>query len=129
MGAMRENELLETEMDHVGNYSELDLNTTKKNLKEFEDNLIYHVGYIPESLVSEETSKSIVYIHIDLNSAKPTLAVLEFFFPKLVNGGVILFDDYGQEEYKETKNVIDKFFSEKPGLLLKLPTSQAIYFR
>jgi len=40
-----------------------------------------------------------------------------------------LFDDYGQEEYKETKKVIDRFFSDKSGLILKLPTSQAIYFR
>ena len=127
--AMREKELLKSEIRHVGNYSELDINTAKKNLKKFEDNLIYHVGYIPESLVSEEPPESIVYMHIDLNSAKPTLAALEFFFPKLVSGGTILFDDYGQEEYKETKNIIDKFFSEKPGLLMKLPTSQAIYFR
>ncbi len=127
--AMRKSELLETERHHVGNYSELDLDRTKKNLKEFEDRLIYHVGYIPESLVSEDSPESIVYMHIDLNSAKPTLATLEFFFPRLVKGEVILFDDYGQEEYKDTKNVVDKFFSDKPGLLLKLPTSQAIYFR
>jgi len=126
---MRKEELLETEMDHVGNYSELDINITKKNLKEFEDNLIFNIGHIPESLVTEDSPKSIVYLHIDLNSAKPTLATLEFFFPRLAKGGVILFDDYGQEEYKETKIVIDKFFSNKPGLLMKLPTSQAIYFR
>ncbi len=127
--AMRENELLETEMDHVGYYSELDISTVKNNLKEFEDKLIYHVGYIPESLLSKESPKSIVYMHVDLNAAKPTLAALEFFFPKLVRGGVILFDDYGQEAYNETKKVIDIFFSDKPGLILKLPTSQAIYFR
>ncbi len=126
---MRENELLETEVDHVGNYSELDINTTKNNLKEFNGNLIYHIGYIPESLVSEESPETIVYMHIDLNSAKPTLSALEFFFPRLVRGGVILFDDYGQEEYRDTKKTIDIFFSDKPGLLLKLPTSQAIYFR
>lgn len=129
-GAMRKQELLHNEMSHVGNYSSLDINMVKKNLKEFDEQIIYHVGYIPDSLISEPKSpESIVYLHIDLNSAKPTLATLEFFFPKLFRGGIVLFDDYGQEEYKETKNVIDKFFSKKPGMLLKLPTSQAIYFR
>ena len=127
--SMREEELLKTEMNHVGNYSELNINITKKNLKKFEDKTIYNVGYIPESLFSEKSPKSVIYIHIDLNSAKPTLATLEFFFPKLIKGGVILFDDYGQEEYIDTKKVIDKFFSNKSGMLLKLPTSQAIYFR
>jgi O-methyltransferase len=128
-GSMQEKDLLETEMNHIGNYSELDINRTKKNLKEFEDKIIYHIGYIPESLDNEKAPKTIVYMHIDLNSAMPTLASLEFFFPRLVRGGVILFDDYGQEEYKDTKKITDKFFSDKPGMLLKLPTSQAIYFR
>jgi hypothetical protein len=127
--AMRENELLETEINHVGNYSKLDIDIAKNNLKEFDGNLIYHVGYMPKSLVDEKSPKTIVYMHIDLNSAKPTLSALEFFFPKLVKGGIILFDDYGQEEYRDTKKTIDEFFSNKPGLLLKLPTSQAIYFR
>lgn len=129
MGFYEERGTIRTEMSHVGNYSKLDINTTKRNLKEFEDRLIFNVGYIPDSLISEKSPESIVYLHIDLNSAKPTLSTLEFFFPKLVKGGVILFDDYGQEEYKDTKKVIDRFFSDKPGLLLKLPTSQAIYFR
>ena len=127
--SMREKELLETEMNHVGNYSELDVNNIKKNLKEFEDRLIFNIGHIPDSLISSKSPESIVYLHIDLNSAKPTLSTLEFFFPKLLKGGVILFDDYGQEEYNDTKKVIDRFFSDKPGLLLKLPTSQSIYFR
>jgi O-methyltransferase len=127
--AMQEKGLLDTEIGHVGNYSKLDINITKKNLKEFENNLTFHVGYIPESLIPEKSPESISYMHIDLNSATPTLKALEFFHPKLVKGGVILFDDYGQEEYIETKNVIDKFFSDKPGLLLKFPTSQAVYFR
>jgi O-methyltransferase len=127
--SMRERELLKTEQKHIGNYSKLNINTTTKNLKEFEGMLMYRVGHIPESLVSEEAPKSIIYLHIDLNSAKPTLSTLEFFFPRLIKGGTVLFDDYGQEEYKDTKKVIDKFFSDKPGMLLKLPTSQAIYFR
>jgi len=127
--AMREKELLETEINHVGNYSELDINIAKNNLEEFNENLIYHVGYIPKSLDIEKSPKTIVYMHIDLNSTKPTLSALEFFFPKVVKGGIILFDDYGQEEYRDTKKIVDEFFSDKSGLLLKLPTSQAIYFR
>ena len=70
--AMQEKGLLDTEIEHVGNYSELDINITKKNLKEFEKNLTFHVGYIPETLIPEKCPKSISYIHIDLNSATPT---------------------------------------------------------
>jgi len=34
--SMKERELLKTEQEHIGNYSKLNINTTKKNLKEFE---------------------------------------------------------------------------------------------
>lgn len=128
--AMKEDKLFESESSHIGAYANLNIETTEKNLAEFKDNTIYHVGYIPESFHTlPEAPTSIIYLHIDLNSAKTTLEALEFFFPRLTRGGVIVFDDYGQIEYKETKRTVDKFFSDKPGILLKLPTSQAIYFR
>jgi len=128
--SMRSQELLESELSMVGSHSNLDIKTTKKNLFEFDSNIIYHQGYIPESLNdSPKSPDSLIFLHVDLNSAKPTLNVLEFFFPILEKGGVILFDDYGCEQYSETKNVIDSYFFDKSGMLLKLPTGQAIYFK
>ena len=60
--------------------------------------------------------------------SKPTESALDFFYPRLVPGGVILFDDYGWDAYEDTKNAIENFFTNKPGILMKLPTGQAIYF-
>jgi len=128
--AMKKETLFENESIRVGAYDNLSIDITKKNLDEFKSNLIYHVGYIPDSFQKQdEKIDSIIYLHIDLNSAKSTLNTLEFFFPKLTKGGVIVFDDYGQIEYNETKKIIDKYFSDKPGILMKLPTSQAIFYR
>lgn len=129
-GPMKENGLLESETSSLGRYSELKLDVTKKNLKEFEKMIIYHIGYIPEIFHKEpESPASIVYLHIDLNSTLPTIDTLEFFFTKLIFGGVILFDDYGWSNHKETKHAVDDFFKDKPGILMQLPTAQAIYFR
>lgn len=107
----------------------MDINVTKKNLKKFNEHLIYHQGRIP-SLLQEKPDppNRVLYLHIDLNSSKPTLAVLEFFYPHLVPGSVILLDDYGWDAYEDTKNTIESFFADKDGLLMKLPTAQAIYF-
>jgi len=128
-GMMKKESLLENESHYVGRYANLDVNVTKKNLAEFSDIVIYHQGSIPESFETlVKSPDSIVYLSIDLNSVKPTLATLEYFFPRLVKGGIILFDDYGQEGYLDTKKAIDKFFSNKSGILFKLPTSQAIYY-
>jgi O-methyltransferase len=126
---MREEELLESEYWHVNLYKNLDIESTKKNLIEFKENLIFHQGYIPDSLTKKPVPpNTIFYLHIDLNSAKPTEHALEFFYPRLVVGGVILFDDYGWDAYQDTKNTIEDFFKDKPGLLMKIPTGQAIYF-
>ena len=128
--AMRKEGLLESELSHVGRYAELSIEKTKRNLSEFNDNVVYHQGYIPESFNNTPKSlNQIVYLHIDLNSANPTLATLEFFFPRLVRGGVILFDDYAWAGYEDTKYTVDAYFDGKPGIMMKLPTGQAIYFR
>jgi len=127
-GPMREEELLKTELSNVGKYSDISLEKTKKNLAEFKNQVFYHQGYIPESLNVLPIPDVILYMHIDLNAAMPTLAGLKFFYSRIVSGGVILFDDYGDLCYQETKEVVDSFFADKPGILMKLPTRQAIYF-
>ena len=127
--AMRSDGLSKSEIYHVGKYANLSIDVTKKNLSEFNEKIIYHQGFIPESLHSDPSSPEfIVYLHIDLNSAKPTIDVLNFFLPRLVAGGVIVFDDYAWEGYEDTKKVIDAYFRDKPGLIMKLPTGQAIYY-
>ena len=116
-------------MIHIGDYSELNINRTKKNLEEFRNCLVFHQGYIPETLhTSPEAPASVDYMHIDINSVIPTQKTLEFFWPRLSKGGVILFDYYGWTGYEEMKDMIDGFFADKPGMLLKLPTGQAVYF-
>ena len=127
--AMRETELLPSELICAGNYSELNINRTKRNLSEFSENIVYHQGYVPESLNAPPPAPlSVNFMHIDINAAMPTRSLLEFFCPRLAKGGVILFDDYGWAAYEETKDVIDAFFADKSGILLKLPTGQAVYF-
>lgn len=125
---MREEDLFETELKNQSQYEELDINITRKNLAEFNDYLVYHKGYIPDSFRSEPKSPdSILYLHLDLFSRKPTLDALEFFYPRVVRGGVILFDTYAYGRHVNYKKIVDKFFHDKPGTLLKLPTGQAIY--
>ena len=127
---MRTNDLSKKEKGILeGRYKELEMKRTERNLSKFKTSIVFHKGYIPESLNKKpDAPNSICFLHIDLNSSKATIETLEFFYSCLVKGGVILFDDYAGEGFEETKEIVDKFFSNKSGILEKNPTGQAIYY-
>jgi len=113
----------------AGKYADLSIDQTRKNLSRFEDNCVFVKGYIPSVFTEEPGPNNLSWLHIDLNSAMPTLKTLEQFVPKVLSGGVILFDDYGWKFYRDTKRVSDDFLSAVDGSLLPLPTGQAIFFK
>ena len=108
-------------------YGDLDIERTKTNLEQFVHHCVYYEGLIPNTLKDYNEDNKVNYLHIDLNSVNATISVLDFFIPKMKHGSIVLFDDYGWHGYDSTKDLVDKYFVEKPGMLLKLPTGQAIY--
>jgi len=128
--AMREDLLTDSEKDSAGEYSYLDMQATQKNLSMFDDkSLFFNKGYIPQSFDISENPETIVWLHIDLNAALPTIHAMDFFWEKLENGGVILFDDYALPGYQDTQVAIEKWLESKSGTLLHLPTGQAMIMK
>jgi O-methyltransferase len=126
---MRGDLLLESEKVNQGEYSYLDVNVTRVNLASFGNHVRFNKGYIPESFLESENPEAIVWMHIDLNSATPTIAALNYFWPRMVSRGVILFDDYAWPGYEDTRNLILAWLKDKDGMLLPLPTGQALIFK
>lgn len=126
---MKEENLTSQEKGRKGNYSYLSLEQTKLNLKEFEKDCSFIQGHIPDVFVKHSGPSELSWLHIDLNASVPTLKTLEHFAPKLLPGGVVLFDDYAHRGFKETKEVADKYCSQMDGLLLPFPTGQAVFFK
>jgi hypothetical protein len=116
-GGMEEKNLLDSEKGLAGTYSYLDVDNTKSNLKKYEDITIFNKGALPDSLESSENPDELVWLHIDINSAQPTLSALESFYDKLAPGGVILLDDYGWNGHRDTKEMADEFFETKRALI------------
>lgn len=124
---MREDGLTTSEGGMDGRYGALSQNLTRRNLDKYGPNLFWHPGYIPETL-DDSAPETVSWLHIDLNSAKTTMLVLDFFYPRIRPGGVVLFDDYGWDGNTEMRITVDDWFREKTGTLFPLPTGQAIYF-
>lgn len=83
-------------------------NTVLKNFKFIK---IYK-GWIPSRFFILK-KKKFSFIHIDVDLYEPTYQSLEFFFPKLIKGGVIICDDYNNARFEGSKNAWDTYFEDK----------------
>ena len=126
---MEKSNLTSSEQSNIGKYEYLRFEETKKNLKEFENFIIYNKGTIKNNFDIFNNPEKICWISIDLNSAKATLDCLNFFYKKIIKDGIIILDDYGSIGYVDTRIVVDNFFKEKREKILQLPTGQAIIIK
>ena len=67
-------------------------------------------GWIPERF-EEVSEEEFIFVHIDVDLYQPTLDSLEFFYPRLKKGGIIIVDDYGYTQFPGAKKCIDEFLS------------------
>jgi O-methyltransferase len=85
-------------------------------------------GIVPDTLSNVDIG-DVAYLCIDMNIAKPERAALEHFWPKLVRGAVVIFDDYGWSGYHLQKETIDEFAASQGAEVLTLPTGQGLLLK
>tara|TARA_B100000575_G_scaffold43334_2_gene30749 strand:- start:181 stop:930 length:750 start_codon:yes stop_codon:yes gene_type:complete len=78
-------------------------------------------GLLPETFKNNIPDK-IAFVHLDLNSAKTEISLLEIFFEKVVPGGIIILDDYGTMGYEEQYFEEKKFFANLGYNVFEFPT-------
>jgi hypothetical protein len=129
-GGMKKELLLDSEKSSAGSYSYLNLENTKNNLKYLGDEKItFNKGYIPEVFASAQNPDHLVWMHIDLNSATPTISSLNRFWITLEIGGLVLLDDFAWPGYEDTQTEVERWACDKNCNILHLPTGQAIIFK
>jgi O-methyltransferase len=85
-------------------------------------------GAVPGTL-SQCNSNQIAYLSIDMNVVEPEIAAANYFWDKLVSGGVMILDDYGFPAHLAQKKAFDHFAKEKSVSIIYIPTGQAIIFK
>ncbi len=124
---MRPDLLTASEGGSAGSYSYLNIENTKNNLTLCgTDSFVFNKGYVPESFAQSRNPESIVWIHIDLNSSIPTIASLDFFWDRLLPGGLVLLDDFAWPGYEETRVEVEKWCKVRELDILQFPTGQAL---
>jgi hypothetical protein len=85
-------------------------------------------GAVPETL-GHVAASEIAFLHLDMNCAFPEVAALECFWDRLVQGALILLDDYSYAGYGVQKAAMDKVASAKGLTIASLPTGQGLLMK
>lgn len=85
----------------------------------YPDNVIIKKGWFPETAFDLENN-TYVFVYLDAGLYLPTLTGLEYFFPRLVQGGVIFVHGYEDSKYSGIYRAVNDF-EDKYGAFLILP--------
>ena len=100
------------------------LENVQMNLNDFSF-MSYHKGWIPDRF-NDVKDKMFSFVHIDVDLYQPIYDSMQFFYPRLVDGGVMVFDDYGYIQFPGAKKAVDQFCNEVKDLFfVHLPCGQA----
>jgi O-methyltransferase len=92
------------------------------------DFVSFYKGFIPDTFTGLE-SQQISLAHIDVDIYRSVMDCCTFIYPRLVRGGFMIFDDYGEPSCPGARKAVDEFFADKPEMPLVLHGGHALVFR
>jgi len=130
-GKFPNNVSLETDKEFIKNFeTDAGIGISKdelENILEYKKFQNIHLikGFIPdcfEEYFSNKTASQIALLHIDVDVYDATKACLDYLYEKVVKGGIIVFDDYGQiDGATKAINEFMKSIGRKDCVIKKLP--------
>lgn len=86
-------------------------------------------GWIPERFPEVE-DRRFKLVHIDVDLYRPYVDSIEFFYPRLLDGGVMVFDDYASAGFPGARKAVDELAQRfNPSLTLAFPLSGSVWIK
>jgi O-methyltransferase len=113
-------------------HKEKDFNDTSlRAVQEFMkdcSNVQFYEGLFPDTADTLK-EKAFCLVHVDVDIYKSVLDCCNFFYPRMRESGIMIFDDYGFLSCPGAKLAVDEFFLNKPEQVIYLPTGQCFIIR
>ncbi|HBI61850.1 MAG TPA: methyltransferase, partial [Lachnospiraceae bacterium] len=84
-------------------------------------------GFFPDS--AEWVEDEFCFVNLDADLYAPTLAGLEFFYPRLVKGGVILVHDYFSKAFHGVKDAVKEYCDKNQIMYLPIGDTLSVAIR
>jgi hypothetical protein len=107
---------------HKTNQYAYNLEDVQAYVAEFE-NVRFHKGLFPDSTEGVEENQY-CFCHFDVDLYEGTKACLEYFYPRMIQGGIMISHDYGL--LAGVEQAFDEFFQDKPEEIIDMPTTQGM---
>jgi O-methyltransferase len=101
------------------------LESVREYLKEYK-NVFFYQGLFPDS-AKTLPERQFSFVHLDVDLYESTLAGLQYFFPRLIPGGVILSHDYSI--LAGVRKAFDDFLHDKTERPVQLPSTQCMLIK
>lgn len=114
----------EFDLHEEGDFSSTSLEMVSEYLKDFQGVKLTK-GFFPETGAHlKDTVFS--FAHVDVDIYQSVHDCCEFLYPRMVHGGIIMFDDYGFVSCPGAKKAVDEFFASKKEKPIYLQSGQCM---
>lgn len=107
---------------HDENQYTCSLESVSAYLKPY-DNVHFYKGRFPDK-ADPVRDRRFSFVHFDVDLYESTRACLEFFYPRMINGGIMLSHDYSV--LAGVRRAVDEFFRNKSEKHIELPSTQCM---
>ena len=114
----------ERDVHKAGDFSDTSLESVKAYLHDC-GNVRFYQGLFPGTAKPLEETRFCL-VHIDVDIYRSAMDCCEFFYPRMQNGGMMIFDDFGIRDCPGIKMAVDEFFEDKVESPCYLLTGQCV---
>jgi O-methyltransferase len=99
------------------------LDLVKRNLADF-PNVRFYKGLFPADTANHVEDLVFSFVNLDVDIYSSTRDSLEFFYPRMAKGGILMSHDYVSAD--GVRKAFDEFFADKPEPLVEMSGSQVL---
>ena len=113
----------------IGGFNSTSFNYVENLIKGFKlsDKIKIFQGYFEETL-SNVQEKKFSFVHLDCDLYSPYKACLEFFYPRISRGGIILIDEYNDPSWPGCNKAVDEFIQTNSIKLSKIEDNNYVKY-
>mgnify|MGYP001569125539 CR=1 FL=1 len=97
---------------YKGDFSDTSLEKVQELFKD-DENVTVVKGLFPQSAEGVIDDHKFAFVYLDVDLYESNKNSLEYFYPRMSKGGVIMIDDYGEKHLVGIQKSTDEFFADK----------------